>query len=333
MADIIGKLDNGNQFNLTPNWVRDFEKESEMTKELVTVEGSFIELRREPSDVLDDAKKAAKALTAVIDQKPHKVMIKGKVYLEYEDWQTVAQFYGYTAKTGDAVPIEIDGVFGAKANAELIDFRTGMMAGGAEAYCMANEENWVRKPWFQLASMAQTRAGAKAIRNRMAWVVVLAGYSGTPAEEMIQEKVSDRKEREAHYCKLHQIPFFKKGKMKGYAHKIEGTDEWCNEEAVKPIEDIIGAPSDEELESSQPEYEEAIENLDLGIDKNWLDDAAKKLKWNEATLIPWLANTYGVAKDGTLHEVIGRLTAEQKAKFTNYVNRRLSELPPEKLMP
>ena len=32
--------------------------------------------------------------------------------------------------------------------------------------------------------MAQTRAGAKAFRNILAWVVVLAGYKGTPAEEM-----------------------------------------------------------------------------------------------------------------------------------------------------
>lgn len=39
-------------------------------------------------------------------------------------------------------------------------------------------------PQFQLRSMAQTRAGAKALRNALAWVVVLAGYAPTPAEEM-----------------------------------------------------------------------------------------------------------------------------------------------------
>lgn len=39
-------------------------------------------------------------------------------------------------------------------------------------------------PLFQLRSMAQTRAGAKALRNVLAWVVVLAGYKPTPAEEM-----------------------------------------------------------------------------------------------------------------------------------------------------
>jgi len=39
-------------------------------------------------------------------------------------------------------------------------------------------------PLFQLRSMAQTRAAAKALRNALAWVVVLAGYKPTPAEEM-----------------------------------------------------------------------------------------------------------------------------------------------------
>ncbi len=39
-------------------------------------------------------------------------------------------------------------------------------------------------PFFQLRSMAQTRAAAKALRNVLAWVVVLAGYKPTPAEEM-----------------------------------------------------------------------------------------------------------------------------------------------------
>lgn len=39
-------------------------------------------------------------------------------------------------------------------------------------------------PLFQLASMAQTRASAKALRNVLSWVVVLAGYRPTPAEEL-----------------------------------------------------------------------------------------------------------------------------------------------------
>jgi hypothetical protein len=68
--------------------------------------------------------------------------------------------------------------------------------------CLNDEERWSTRPkyeWqdgkrirmgeeivplFQLRSMAQTRACAKALRNVFAWVVVLAGYKPTPAEEM-----------------------------------------------------------------------------------------------------------------------------------------------------
>lgn len=39
-------------------------------------------------------------------------------------------------------------------------------------------------PLFQLASMAQTRACAKVMRQVLAWVVVMAGYRATPAEEL-----------------------------------------------------------------------------------------------------------------------------------------------------
>lgn len=39
-------------------------------------------------------------------------------------------------------------------------------------------------PLYQLASMAQTRANAKVLRNVLSWVAVLAGYKPTPAEEM-----------------------------------------------------------------------------------------------------------------------------------------------------
>ena len=46
---------------------------------------------------------------------------------------------------------------------------------------LAGEE---QVPLFQLSSMAQTRACAKALRNVLSWVVVLAGYRTTPAEEI-----------------------------------------------------------------------------------------------------------------------------------------------------
>lgn len=49
-------------------------------------------------------------------------------------------------------------------------------------------------PLYQLASMAQTRANAKALRNVLAWVAVLAGYRPTPAEELPVEHIANKPE-------------------------------------------------------------------------------------------------------------------------------------------
>lgn len=218
-----------------------------------------------PDGVMDIAIKAAKTLVNVVSQKKKPVIMNGEQYLEYEDWQTLGQFYGVTVITGDAVPVEIDGVKGAKANAKLVLMRTGEIIGGAEAYCMRDEEKWNTRPkyeyrdgekvkvsdepvpWFQLASMAQTRAGAKAFRNRLAWVAVLGGYRPTPAEEMTGEEVQH--DQSVHWCKKHNTAFFKKGKMKAYAHPVAGQEGvWCSEPVDKsePVEAPEPEPVKEE---------------------------------------------------------------------------------------
>lgn len=143
-----------------------------------------LRMRREPEEVLLEAKKAAQALKSVISSKTHSVMFNGEQYLEFEDWQTLAKFYGITAKCESTKYVEFDAVKGFEARAVAIQVATGHEISGAEAMCLNDERNWSNKPLFQLRSMAQTRACAKALRNILAWVVVLAGYKPTPAEEM-----------------------------------------------------------------------------------------------------------------------------------------------------
>jgi len=57
----------------------------------------------------------------------------------------------------------------------------------AYGICASDESNWRGKPEFQLASMAQTRAAGKVLRLLLGWIVTLAGYEPTPAEEMVHE--------------------------------------------------------------------------------------------------------------------------------------------------
>jgi hypothetical protein len=250
------------------------------------------DLTRDPTEVLAQAQRAAKALVGVINQKPKKIIMNGEQYIENDDWQTVAEFYGYAVQTQDAVPVEVNGVQGAKAKASLLSMRTGEIVGGAEAYCMRDEEKWNTRPkyegrgdnrkkvgdepvpWFQLASMAQTRASSKAMKNRLAWVVALAGYKTTPAEELTgDEGPSDNPDKTTvpveHYCAVHKTQWFKKGNMKGYAHPISGTKEWCNESEQHvdataspertsdhiptPVMEAAGFPQQEEKEQTPTE--------------------------------------------------------------------------------
>lgn len=135
------------------------------------------------------AKRAADKLIDIVKQNNWAINLGGKKdHLMYEAWQTVGKYFNVTVATKDAESVEIAGVVGFKAIGYVIDNKTGMEVGHAEAYCMRDENNWKTKPTFQLASMAQTRAGAKALRQMFGFVVALAGYSPTPAEEMTGEE-------------------------------------------------------------------------------------------------------------------------------------------------
>lgn len=149
---------------------------------IITLPTSF--QQQDPDQVLEFARKAAKALTAVIAAKPKKVMIRGEQYLTFEDWQTVGRFYGVTVgiewcKTAT----NEKRAFGYEARS--VAYHAGIIISAAEASCFRDEPNWSDKPSFQLKSMAQTRSASKALRNVLAWVVVLAGYKPCPAEELL----------------------------------------------------------------------------------------------------------------------------------------------------
>jgi hypothetical protein len=200
--------------------------------------GAELSLWRPPEQVLAEAKQAAVALKAVIDAKPldKRVVFNNETYLEFEDWQTVAKFYGCTSKVISSKFVEYGGVRGFEAEAVVLD-RNQNEIGRAESMCLSDEENWgdvpkykwedeldatgrkqwvegkngkkgyykgkrvvvgsAPKPLFQLRSMAQTRAAAKAIRSVFSWVVVLAGYKPTVAEEMTGNEFPEERKDQA----------------------------------------------------------------------------------------------------------------------------------------
>jgi|SRR3989304_1569308 len=157
--------------------------------EVNNMESQELTIKEQPREMVEFGKSAAQQLVALVTQNKWAVNISGHDYLRFEAWQTVGRFFGYTIKTKSTEYVEIGEAKGFEATASVLNSK-GKEVGGAEALCLDDENNWKGKPLFSLKSMAQTRASAKALRQILAWVVVLAGFKPTPAEE-VSEQVLD----------------------------------------------------------------------------------------------------------------------------------------------
>jgi hypothetical protein len=159
---------------------------NESSSELMAAPALDLVIHRDPAVVLAEAQRAAAALKDVIGRNQKPVVFAGEQYLEFEDWQTIGRFYGITARVlPESVRyVEYGDVVGYEATAEAYHAESDRVLSIASSMCLSDELNWRRKPLFQLRSMSQTRACCKAMRNVLSWIVVLAGYRPTPAEEM-----------------------------------------------------------------------------------------------------------------------------------------------------
>src|SRR3990167_479642 len=189
-----------------------------------------------PRDVISLASHQAKLLMSIVDQTKCFQVISGKKYLQVEAWETIGAFNQVHAVTEWTHPIERDRVtvgYDAKVNLVNAD---GIIVGSAIMPCYFTENACKGKEGDAKdkasKSAAQTFATSKAYRMNYSYVAILAGYQPTPAEEMTGEAVDDRPANLEHWCEAHRAKFFKRGKMKAYAHPIEGTKDWCNEEVV-----------------------------------------------------------------------------------------------------
>jgi hypothetical protein len=128
-----------------------------------------------------DGQAKAEILKDIVESAGLYTKINSKPYLHVEAWQTIGQAYGYTAKVEWSHQIEGGGW---EARAVVID-AVGNEVGAAEAEAGTyGDHPWDKRPNHQVRSMAQTRAVSKALRSLLSWVVVLAGYEATPADEM-----------------------------------------------------------------------------------------------------------------------------------------------------
>lgn len=171
-----------------------------------------------PKEVMKQAQEIANLLMDFVRKKNLAQKFGNSEHILLPAWQFAGHFYGYTASINRTEPYQDDitGACGFKAYAEVLNSH-GIVVSKAEAICLDDEDNWgerpkyeykeipgmgrekvqtgsVRVPSFQLMSMAQTRGMSRGLSNVLRFVVVLAGYEGTPAEDMQAEgKNTERK--------------------------------------------------------------------------------------------------------------------------------------------
>lgn len=195
----------------------------------------------EPTQDIEQGTKAADALVKLVKKAGLAKKFGGeKEHLFVEAWEALGKFYRMSAKPMDATPVTVEGIAGAKARAVIIDIDTGHEISGADAYCMRDEPNWRNRPFYQLASMAQTRAASKAFRMVLAFVPALAGFATTPAEEMsdMDRVVPEKKEPPKQPPKKDEPDH--RAEITRMLEEMWGGDEEAMEEALKSVTGFQG---------------------------------------------------------------------------------------------
>lgn len=132
-----------------------------------------------PSDIMN----FATSLRDLIVQNKLFTSIKGKNYVNVEGWQIAGAFTGTFPIVESVENLSDDRVYRYRAEVSLRD-KDGNKVGYGVAICTNREAGKTNFDEYAVASMAQTRAVGKAYRMKIGWLLKVAGYETTPAEEM-----------------------------------------------------------------------------------------------------------------------------------------------------
>ncbi len=192
---------------------------------------------------------------------------------------------------------------------------------------------------------------------------IAATLNSTAASEFFTQDLEDdqtgeskKPEQKGHWCTEHKTVFFMKGKMKSYAHPIEGTDpvEWCHEHKEKleakkdtrgefekegrdlveeapesksePLEEQTNGNGQEE--ESKAGYGKPPKDTSSIIDLDWLKESLETLKgkglkaWSDKNLLLYMKTSYGVEAETPL-EAAKKLDKGKAAHFTKKIQETL----------
>lgn len=163
-----------------------------MTQELTLIENPPLKeiiphlpqktlFQMQPKEMVAFATEVADVLKDVIDKQKLFTNISGRKYVRVEGWVTLGTILGILPFE-DTVIEHSDGTY--EARIKLIRQSDGCVIGAGSAIVSSDEKTWGSRDRFARRSMCITRATGKAYRLAFSWIMSLAGYEPTPAEEM-----------------------------------------------------------------------------------------------------------------------------------------------------
>lgn len=122
--------------------------------------------------------------------------IKGKNYVHIEGWQFAGSLLGLSPRVVKTENLSSGSELKWMTTVEIVNTKTKEVMSTGFAICSSKEGSKKSFDEYAILSMSQTRAIGKAYRNLIGWVMKLAGYEGTPSEEMMKvgEKPKDPSE-------------------------------------------------------------------------------------------------------------------------------------------
>lgn len=136
-----------------------------------------------PKDMIERATVLAGALRDIVERQNLFTVISGKKYPQVEAWMTIARMDNVVAREAQRPIRNDDGSY--EAFVELIRLSDGMVIGAGSALCGTQDDRpWNNRSEPARRSMAVTRATSRAFRQQYSWIMALAGYEATPADEM-----------------------------------------------------------------------------------------------------------------------------------------------------
>lgn len=149
--------------------------------ELVLRDSDILNPAFSMSEKMTVASEVASQLKKVIDEQNLAVTISGNQYVTAEGWGVLGTMLGCTPYVVEVSELPSENKRNIIYRA-IVEIRQGStVLSRAEAIA---ERNNRQKDRFTIYSMAQTRALGKSYRMCLSWIVKLAGYEPTPAEEM-----------------------------------------------------------------------------------------------------------------------------------------------------